>query len=64
MVKKVISSAEAVSEAVKRARPSVIPVYPITPQTKISEKLADYVADGDLDAHYPCWPVGIIQLYL
>lgn len=52
MAKKVISSAEAVSEAVKRARPSVIPVYPITPQTKISEKLADYVADGDLDAHY------------
>ena len=52
MVKKVISSAEAVSEAVKRARPSVIPVYPITPQTKISEKLADYVAEGDLDAHY------------
>lgn len=52
MVKKVISSAEAVSEAVKRARPSVIPVYPITPQTKISEKLADYVADGVLDAHY------------
>lgn len=52
MERKVISSAEAVSEAVKRARPSVIPVYPITPQTKISEKLADYVADGDLDAHY------------
>lgn len=52
MERKVISSAEAVSEAVKRARPSVIPVYPITPQTKISEKLADYVADGELDAHY------------
>lgn len=52
MVVKVISSAEAISEAVKRARPDVIPVYPITPQTKISEKLADYVADGDLDAHY------------
>lgn len=52
MVVKVISSAEAISEAVKRAKPDVIPVYPITPQTKISEKLADYVADGDLDAHY------------
>ena len=52
MVVKVISSAEAISEAVKRARPDVIPVYPITPQTKISEKLADYVADGELDAHY------------
>lgn len=52
MVKKVISSAEAISEAVKRAKPDVIPVYPITPQTKISEKLADYVANGELDAHY------------
>ncbi|WP_455645283.1 pyruvate synthase subunit PorA [Methanosphaera sp.] len=52
MVVKVISSAEAISEAVKRARPSVIPVYPITPQTVISERLADYVADGDLDANY------------
>lgn len=52
MVVKVISSAEAIAEAVKRARPSVIPVYPITPQTVISERLADYVADGDLDAHY------------
>lgn len=52
MVVKVISSAEAISEAVKLARPSVIPVYPITPQTKISEKLADYVADGELDSQY------------
>lgn len=52
MVVKVISSAEAVSEAVKLAKPDVIPVYPITPQTKISEKLADYVADGELDSQY------------
>lgn len=52
MVVKVISSAEAISEAVKLAKPNVIPVYPITPQTKISEKLADYVADGDLDSQY------------
>lgn len=52
MVVKVISSAEAVSEAVKKAKPSVIPVYPITPQTKISEKLAEYVANDELDANY------------
>ena len=52
MYTKVISSAEAVSEAVKLAKPDVIPVYPITPQTKISEKLAEYVADGELDAEY------------
>ncbi|MBE6494515.1 MAG: pyruvate ferredoxin oxidoreductase [Methanosphaera stadtmanae] len=52
MVVKVISSAEAISEAVKLAKPNVIPVYPITPQTKISEKLADYIANGELDANY------------
>jgi len=52
MVVKVISSAEAISEAVKLAKPNVIPVYPITPQPKISEKLADYVANGELDSHY------------
>ena len=52
MVKKVISSAEAISEAVKLVKPNVIPVYPITPQTKISEKLAEYVANGELDSHY------------
>lgn len=52
MVVKVITSNEAVSEAVKLAKPNVIPVYPITPQTTISENLAQYVADGDLDAEY------------
>ena len=52
MVVKVISSAEAISEAVKLAKPNVIPVYPITPQTKISEKLAEYIANGELDANY------------
>ncbi|MDR2874242.1 MAG: pyruvate ferredoxin oxidoreductase [Methanobrevibacter sp.] len=52
MVKKVITSNEAVAEAVKLAKPDVIPVYPITPQTTISEYLAQYVADGDIDSEY------------
>jgi pyruvate ferredoxin oxidoreductase alpha subunit len=52
MVLKVISTAEAISEAVKLARPQVIPVYPITPQTVISERLADYVANDELKANY------------
>ncbi|OQD59622.1 pyruvate:ferredoxin oxidoreductase, subunit alpha [Methanobrevibacter arboriphilus JCM 13429 = DSM 1125] len=52
MTKKVMTANRAVSEAVKLARPKVIPVYPITPQTSISEYLAQFVADGDIDAEY------------
>ncbi|MCE7697709.1 MAG: pyruvate ferredoxin oxidoreductase, partial [Methanobacterium paludis] len=52
MVLKVISANEAIAEAVKLAKPNVIPVYPITPQTTISEHLAKFVADGDIDAEY------------
>ncbi|MDD3985306.1 MAG: pyruvate synthase subunit PorA [Methanobacterium sp.] len=52
MVTKVMSANQAIAEAVKLANPEVIPVYPITPQTTISEYLAKYVADGDLDSEY------------
>ncbi len=37
---------------VKLARAEVIPVYPITPQTHIMEKLADFVTHGELDAEF------------
>ena len=43
---------KAVAEAVRLAKPQVIPVYPITPQTTISEYLAQYVADEKIDAKY------------
>ena len=36
----------------KLARPEVIPVYPITPQTHIMEKLADFVTHGELEAEF------------
>ncbi len=52
MVKKVFTSNRAVAEAVKLAKPQVVPVYPITPQTTISEYLAQFVADGELKAEY------------
>jgi pyruvate ferredoxin oxidoreductase alpha subunit len=48
----VISANRALAEAVKLAKPNVVPVYPITPQTSISEYLAQFVADGDLNAEY------------
>lgn len=41
-----------VAEAVKMARTDVVAAYPITPQTHIVERLAEMVADGDLDATY------------
>lgn len=52
MVLKVMSANQAIAEAVKLVSPKVIPVYPITPQTTISEYLAKFVADGEIDAEY------------
>ena len=42
----------AIAEAVKLANADVIAAYPITPQTHIVERLAELVADGELDAEY------------
>jgi pyruvate ferredoxin oxidoreductase alpha subunit len=52
MTKKVMTANSAVAEAVKLAKPQVIPVYPITPQTSISEALAKFAANGNIDAEY------------
>ena len=52
MTKKIMTANRAVAEAVKLAKPQVIPVYPITPQTSISEYLAQFVADGNIDGEY------------
>lgn len=48
MDKRVIEASEAVALGVRLSRPSVIPMYPITPQTHIVERLADYINDGEL----------------
>lgn len=52
MTKKVMTATEAISEAVKLAKPKVVPVYPITPMTTVAEHIADYVANGELDTEY------------
>lgn len=52
MKREVMTANKAVAEAVKLAKPQVIPVYPITPQTTISEYLAQYVADDEIAAKY------------
>jgi pyruvate/2-oxoacid:ferredoxin oxidoreductase alpha subunit len=52
MERKVISGSYAQSYAVRLARVQVISAYPITPQTSIVEKLADFVARGTLRAQF------------
>lgn len=51
-MKTIMEGSHAVAEAVKLVGPKVIAAYPITPQTHIVEKLAEIVANGELDAEY------------
>ena len=43
---------EAVAWGVRLSRPQVIAAYPITPQTKAVEKIAQFVQDGELACEY------------
>jgi len=47
-----LEASHAVAEAVRMADVDVISAYPITPQTHIPERLAEMVADGELNASY------------
>lgn len=40
---------DAVAYAMKQASPDVVAAYPITPQTSLMEKFAEFVADGEVD---------------
>jgi len=42
----------AIAEAAKMANVDVVAAYPITPQTHIVERMAEIVANGELDAEY------------
>ena len=52
MTRLILSGNTAQSYAAKLARVQVISAYPITPQTTIVEKLADFVDSGELDAQF------------
>ncbi len=51
-MKKLLTSNEAIAEAVKLAKPDVIAAYPITPQSPIVEKLSEMVDSGELDSRF------------
>lgn len=40
----------AVAWAARLARPRVVPIYPITPQTPVLEKITEFQANGEFDA--------------
>lgn len=52
MVQEVISGNYAQSYAAKLARVQVVSAYPITPQTSIVERIAEFVASGELPAQF------------
>ncbi len=52
MTKMVLSGNSAQAHAARLARVQVVSAYPITPQTTIVEKIADFVAMGQLKAEY------------
>ncbi len=52
MTQRVLSGNHAQSYAALLARVQVVSAYPITPQTSIVEKIADFVASGELRAQY------------
>jgi pyruvate ferredoxin oxidoreductase alpha subunit len=47
-----LEASHAAAEAARMADVDVIAAYPITPQTHIPERLAEMVADGELEASY------------
>lgn len=49
-MRKVMETSMAVATGVKLCKPDVIPMYPITPQTHVVERLADFINDGELDS--------------
>lgn len=48
----VIAGSEAVAHAARVCEPEVVAAYPITPQSHITERVAKFVADGEMKAEY------------
>lgn len=51
-MKKIIEGSHAVAEIIKLIKPAVVSAYPITPQTHIVERLADFKAQGAVSYEY------------
>jgi len=49
-MKEIDEASMAVAKAAKLCRVKVVPMYPITPQTHIVERIADFINDGEMKA--------------
>ena len=49
---KMLTGNYAAAHGARLARAEVVPVYPITPQTHIMEKMAEFIEKGELDAEF------------
>jgi len=47
-----MTGAYAAAEAMRQINPGVVAAYPITPQTPIIERFAEFVADGEVDTEF------------
>ncbi|MBF0120253.1 MAG: pyruvate ferredoxin oxidoreductase [Desulfobacterales bacterium] len=53
-MRQVLEGSHAVSEAVRLAKVQVVSAYPITPQTHIMEAIAEFCANGKMNAKFIC----------
>lgn len=51
-VVRALRGADAVAEAMRQINPGVVAAYPITPQTDVVERFAEFVADGEVDTEF------------
>jgi len=48
----ILSGNDAAAEAMRQLDPDVVAAFPITPQTELMHKFAEFVADGDVKAEF------------
>ncbi len=51
-MKMILTGNESAAWGAKLSKPKVVAAYPITPQTSIIETIADFIANGEMDARY------------
>ena len=51
-MKTCLSGNEAVAQAIKQINPDVMGAFPITPSTEITEYVANFVSNGEIDTEY------------
>ncbi len=51
---RLLTGNHAAAYAVRDSQVKVVAAYPITPQSPVTERISEFVADGEMDARYVC----------